>query len=163
MFFHDKMYYSSICFLIPILFLDVPYSIFTSLLCLGIFSFIYHNYPSKMTLILDKSNIINTCSIIYFNNFSISLYYIVIYLIEQKLWKTEFVVFFVYFLSYSKFMKNPIVNVYFFLSLFIYCITYLQEKNQFNFYPYQRWLWHFGQAMYIYHSISENYSQRLEF
>lgn len=157
------MHYSSICFLLPILFLEVPHSFFISLVCLCSFSFIYHNYPNKMTLLLDHGNIINTCSIIYFNNFSISLYYIVLFLIEQKLWKTQYVVFFVYLLSYSKFMKNPIVNLYFFSSLLVYCITYFQEKNQFNFYPYQRWLWHFGQSMYIYHSISESYSQRLKF
>ena len=161
--FLDKMNYSSICFLLPILFLNVPHSLFTSLICLSFCSFLYHNYPNKMTLLLDHSNIINTCSMIYFNSFPISVYYILLFLIEQKLWKTQFVVFFIYFLSYSKFMKNPIVNLYFFSSLFIYCITYLQEKNQLNFYPYQRWLWHFGQSMYIYHSISESYSQRLKF
>lgn len=156
------MYYSSICFFFPILLLNLPNHISLSLIFLTIFSFIYHNHPHKITRFLDHSNIINTCSMIYFDDFNISLYYLFLHSIEQKYLKSHFIMYFVYFLSYTKFCKNPVVNLYFFLSLFVYGITYFQEKNQFNFYPYQRWLWHFGQAMYIYHSLSENYDLRLK-
>jgi hypothetical protein len=99
---------------------------------------------------------------IFFDDFNISLYYIFLHSIEQKYLKSHFIMYFVYFLSYTKFSKNPVVDLYFFLSLFVYGITYFQEKNQFNFYPYQRWLWHFGQAMYIHHGLSENYDLRLK-
>lgn len=156
------MYYSSICFLIPILLLDLPSYLIFSLFCLTFASFLYHNYPNKITKRLDNANIINTCSIIYFNNFNISLYYLFLYCIEQRYSKTHCIMYFIYFLSYTKFMKNQVITLYLFLSLFIFGITFFQEKNQFDFYPYQRWLWHFGQAMYVYHSLSENYIHRLE-
>jgi hypothetical protein len=156
------MYYSPICFLIPILLLDLPFYHLFSLFCLTLASFLYHNYPNKITNRFDNANIINTCSIMYFNNFNTSLYYLFLYFIEKRYSKTHYIMYFIYFLSYTKFMKSPIINLYFFSSLFIFGITFFQEKNQFDFYPYQRWLWHFGQAMYVYHSLSENYIHRLE-
>ena len=156
------MYYSSICFILPILLLDIPFYHALSLFCLTISSFLYHNYPNQMTKRIDYSNIINTCSIIYFEEIDISIYYLFLYFIEQTYFKTHFIMYFLYFLSYTKYMKSPVVSLYFFLSLFIFGITFFQEKNQFDFYPYQRWLCHFGQSMYIYHSLSENYIHRLE-
>ena len=156
------MYYSSVCFLIPIILLDLPYYIIISLIYLTTFSFIFHNFPNKITRILDHCNIINTCSLLYFDDFTISLYYLCLYGLEQRYRQTDYVMYFIYFLSYTKYCNNPYSTLYFFTSILIFTTTYFQEKNSFNFYNYQRWLWHFGQGMYIYHSISENYSNRLE-
>ena len=109
------MYYSSICFIIPILLLDIPVYHALSLFCLTLSSLAYHNYPNQMTKRIDYSNIINTCSIIYFENVDISIYYLFLYFIEQSYFKTHFIMYFLYFLSYTKYMKSPVVTLFLFI------------------------------------------------
>lgn len=147
------MYYSSLSFFIPIIFLNLPTFLNISIFSLAFHSFIYHNYPNKLSKFLDYSNIINVCSNIYFKNFYYSFFFLLLSVIEFYTFKTYHIKNFIYFLSYSKYSKYFLVNLFFFSSLLIY-INHLQ-KNKFT--RLQRWLWHFGQGMYIYSSLSTEY------
>ena len=123
------MYYSSMCFILPILLLDIPFYHALSLFSLTLSSFLYHNYPNQMTKRIDYSNIINTCSIIYFEDIDISIYYLFLYFIEQTYFKSHFIMFFVYFLSYTKYMKSPVVSLYFFFILIYFGNYFFSRKK----------------------------------
>ena len=137
-------------FLIPIVLLDLPNYIHHSLISLMFSSLLYHNFSNPFTKFIDYANIINVCSNIYFNDSSYSLVFITLYLMENIMFKTNIVKNIIYFLCYSKYSEFRSVNAFFFSSLAIYGIHLY--RNEFT--ETQRWLWHLGQAMYIYSSLS---------
>jgi hypothetical protein len=147
------MYFSSFCFLIPIFFLTLPQYIIISIITLTGSSFTYHNFPNKITKFIDYSNIINLGSNVYFENYYYSFLFIILYVLEFRTLHTHNIKNIVYFLCYSKYCSDKIVNLFFFLSLFVYIIHVVRKE----FTVTQRWLWHFGQAMYIYYSLSTHY------
>lgn len=147
------MYYSSLSFFIPLILLNLPNFINISILSLLVSSLLYHNYPSKILKFIDYSNIINLSSNIYFHNYYYSFFFIFVYFIEFILYKTHHTKNIIYFLAYSKYSNFFSVNFFFFSSLLVY-ITHI-IKNEFT--QLQRWLWHFGQAMFIYSSLSTQY------
>ena len=147
------MYLSSLSFLIPILSLKLPIYIHIPLVGLLISSLIYHNYPNKFTKFIDYANIINVCSNIYFRNYYFSFLFILFFFIEYSLYNMTNFKNIVYFLSYSKYSEYFYVNLFFFSSLVIYFI-HISRKE---FTSIQRWLWHLGQAMFIFSSLSTEY------
>ena len=153
------MHLSSLSFLIPIVLLDLPNYIHLSLVSLMFSSLVYHNCPNRLTKLIDYANIINVCSNIYFYDPSYSFVLIVLYFIESILFRTNMVKNIIYFLCYSKFSQYCLVNTFFFSSLTVYGI-HLYRKE---FTETQRWLWHIGQAMYIYSSLSTEFEQRKNF
>ena len=147
------MYFSSFCFLIPIVLLNLPPYIAISIIGLTISSFTYHNVSNKITKFIDYANIINLCSNVYFENYYYSFLFVILYFLEFRTLQTHNVKNIIYFLCYSKYCAYRIVNLFFFLSVFVYIIHVLRKEFTIS----QRWLWHFGQAMYIYYSLSTQY------
>ncbi len=153
------MHLSSLSFLIPIVLLDLPNYIHLSLVSLMFSSLVYHNFSNPFTKFIDYANIINVCSNIYFNDSSYSRVFIVLYLMEYIMLKTSIVKNIIYFLCYSKYSEFRSVNAFFLSSLAIYGIhLYRNECTEM-----QRWLWHLGQALYIYSSLSTEYGQTQKF
>jgi hypothetical protein len=149
------MYYSSLCLLIPVLFLELSNFLFYSLLSLSLFSFIYHNNNNRVTKILDYTNIVNI-SANFCLDFPYSFLYILLFLIEEGLFETHYSKNIIYLLAYSKVFYIKNVNPWFFMSLFVYCqATYFKR-----FHCIERWLWHFGQAMYLYVILFTMYPSR---
>ena len=149
---------SSICFLFPLFFLDCISMIQVSLISLTITSFLFHSTTKKNQLyfffyILDHISIINFGSIFYFKNYYVSFYYTLLFLIEYYFWRTKMTVFFIYGLNLFhnlQYYDNRIF-LWFFISSVVYFNTYRRKENRFL--NYERWIWHFGQSMYIYHSL----------
>ena len=149
------MYYSSLCLLIPVLFLELSNFLFYSLLSLSLCSFIYHNNTNRITKILDYVNIVNI-SAHFCLDFPYSSLYILLFLIEEILFETHYSKNIIYLLAYSKVCHIKNVNSWFFISLFVYCqATYFKR-----FHRIERWLWHFGQGMYLYCVLSTMYPSR---
>lgn len=149
------MYYSSLCLLTPVLFLELSNFLFYSLLSLSLCSFIYHNYPNRLTKTLDYVNIVNI-SANFCLDFPSSFLYILIYLIEEGLIGTHYSKNIIYLLAYSKVCHVQNVNPWFFFSLFVF----FQSNGIKRFHWIQRWLWHFGQGMYLYYALITMYPTR---
>lgn len=153
---------SSICFLFPLFFLDCIPMVQYSLLFLSITSFLYHSVEKQNPFysffyILDHIGIINLCSIFYFQSYYISIYYNLLFLIEYYFWRTKMTVFFIYGLNLFQNLQyeDNRIFLWFFISSILYCNTYRRIENRFL--NYERWIWHFGQSMYIYHSLQYKY------
>ena len=152
---------SSICFLFPLFFLDCIPMIQYSLIFLTITSFLYHSVEKKNPFypffyLFDHIGIINFGSIFYFQSYSISFYYNLLFLIEYYFWRTKKTVFFIYGLNLFQNLqyKDNRIFLWFFISSIMYFNTYRRNENRFL--NYERWIWHFGQSMYIYHSLKYN-------
>ena len=149
---------SSTCFLVPIFLLPLIPNIRNSLLFLFLMSSIYNdisinNYKLHILFqLLDNIAIINMCSMTYFNNFTYSLYYIILFLLEYRFWKTKMVLYFIYGLNiYSNIFIDSRIEFWLFISICTYLNPYLRQNTTFLW--HERWVWHFGQSMYIYHSL----------
>ena len=86
-------------------------------------------------------------------NIHFSIYYIFLYLLENRFWKTRMTVYFLYGLNlYENLQYNDNrIFLWFSISFLIYMNTF--RRMNIKFLNYERWLWHFGQTMYIYHSL----------
>lgn len=153
---------SSICFLFPLLFLDCIPMVQHSLIFLSITSFLFHSVEKQNPFypffyLLDLIGIINLASVFYFQSYFISFYYNLLFLIEYYLWKTKTTVFFIYGLNLFQNLQyeDNQIFLWFFISSIMYFNTYRRIENRFL--NYERWIWHFGQSMYIYHSLKYNY------
>ena len=147
------MILSSSCFLLPIFFLPLIPNIQNSLLFLFLMSSFYHYKGNLLSRVLDNIAIINMTTMSYFNNFHFSIYYIFLYLLENRFWKTRMTVYFLYGLNlYENLQYNDNrIFLWFSISFLIYMNTF--RRMNIKFLNYERWLWHFGQTMYIYHSL----------
>ena len=149
---------SSVCFLFPLFFLNCIPMIQYSLVFLSITSSLFHliekqNLFYSFFYLLDHIAIINFASIFYFQSYSISFYYNLLFLIEYYFWRTKKTVFFIYGLNLFQNLQyeDNRIFLWFFISSLIYFNTYRRIENRFL--NYERWIWHFGQSMYIYHSL----------
>ena len=149
------MYYSSVCLLTPVLFLELSNFLFYSFISLSLCSFIYHNNTNRITKIFDYVNIVNL-SANFCIDFPYSFLSILIYLIEEGLFETHYSKNIIYLLAYSKVCHVQNVNPWFFFSLFVYCQAIYFQR----FHWMERWLWHFGQGMYLYHALITMYPTR---
>lgn len=154
---------SSICFLFPLFFFDCIPMVQYSLLFLSITSSLFHSiernnkfYP--FFYMLDHIGIINIGSIFYFQSYYISIYYNLLFLMEYYFWRTKMTVFFIYGLNLFQNLQyeDNRIFLWFFISSLLYCNTYRRIENRFL--NYERWIWHFGQSMYIYHSLKYKYN-----
>ena len=123
------MYFSSFCFLIPIVLLNLPPYIAVSIIGLTISSFTYHNVSNKITKFIDYANIINLCSNVYFENYYYSFLFVILYFLEFRTLQTHNVKNIIYFLCYSQIFALIGLSIFSFSCPFLSISCMFYEKN----------------------------------
>ena len=155
---------SFLLLLLPAIYVDVPIQIIVSLLSLCFSSLLFHNineYDGKIPFILafDQINIINTCIMITFDSWSISLRFILLSLLERLFQRSGgFTCMMVYFFCFIMNFTNNTILILFLLNLSIYTITNLQNRD---FTSLERYIWHGSQAVYITFGLLNTYDPRI--
>ena len=149
-----KMYCSSLCLLLPIFALEVPFPIIWRILLLNLSSLLCENYTNQMTIILDHVNIIHLSTYIAFGAYHISLCFIGLYLLEAMTWETHHFKSMSYLVSCIRCMTNT--SVYYWVCMGIV----FQKVRTKQFSLSQWWCWHAFQSIYIYQILCIFYPHR---
>ena len=150
------MYYSSVCLLLPIVALEVPFSITWRVLLLNLSSFLCENYTNQITIILDHVNIIHLSTYITFRGCNISFWLIGFYLLEAMRWETHHLRNMSYLVSCLQCMTNT--TVYYWACMGIV----FQRMRTKRLSTFDRWCWHVFQSIYIYQLLCVLYPPRVQ-
>ena len=102
-------------------------------------------------------NIINTCTVISFQSFPLSVNFMSMYLLEQVLFNTCYTCLFVYFISFL----NVISRSNIILVLIISSLYFIPQGRDFT--KFERFLWHFFNGLYIFLTLEQQFPYRFDF
>ena len=150
------MHYSSVCLLLPIVVLELPFSITWRILLLNLSSFVCENYTNQMTTTLDHVNIIHLFTHIAFRARNISICFIGLYLFEVLKWQTHYLKNMSYIVSCFRCMTNTTAYYWMYIAI----ISERMNTKQLS--SCQWWCWHAFQSIYIYQMLCMCYPHRAQ-
>lgn len=152
------MYLTPSFFLLPTFCLPLIPNIKYSIFFLTLVSIIYElvsikNYKIYLLFqLLQNLSCINLCTVIRYQNFHYSLYFMFLFLLEYRYFKTKLVLYYLYgYNILSNLNIDSRIEFWLFISTCTYLNIFLRTNKVF--------LWHeklvlfFSQSMYIYHTL----------
>jgi len=144
--------------LLPIFYLplipDIKYSIFIVTLVSIIYELVsIKNYKIYIFFqLLQNLLCINLCTMIRYQNFHYSLYFMFLFLLEYRFFQTKLVLYYLYgYNILSNLNIDSRIEFWLFISTCTYLNIFLRTNKVFLW--HEKWVLSFSQGMYIYHSL----------
>ena len=149
---------SSLFFLLPCGVYRLPLILVSSLICLTLCSCLYHyDRTNSIFIVLDSSSIIMVCSLYIWYNIYYTLLLLLLFCIEYFSYKSFYIKYLIYgYAATRNIYHSPLAMIPFLISIFVYMSNINSEFSYTN-----RFLWHFGQSLYICWS-TQQFLKRIE-
>ena len=152
------MYLAPSFFLLPTFCLPLIPNIKYSIFLLTLVSILYElvsikNYKNYILFqLLQNLLCINLCTMIRYQNFHYSLYFMFLFLLEYRFFQTKLVLYYLYgYNILSNLNIDSRIEFWLFISTCTYLNIFLRTNKVFLW--HEKWVLSFSQGMYIYHSL----------